>query len=86
MVFMLAAPVFAGDKTCIERWSDAAPVVSAKHLMTVEQLSALAPKYLGGNIVKATLCQENGSYIYTLVVRTRKGKLKSVTVDARDPF
>lgn len=82
-----AAPVALGrDKTCIERWSDAAPVVAANHLVNVEELTAKAPAKLGGSIVKATLCETNGSYTYALVLRTPKGKLESVTVDARDPF
>ncbi len=86
MIFMAPTLGVAGDKTCIDRWSEAAPVVAAKRLVKVEELSALAPKKLGGSIVKATLCQEDGSYIYSLVLRTTKGKLKSVTVDARRPF
>jgi len=84
MTFTGAA--LAGGKTCIERWSDAAPVVAAERLVNVEQLTAKAPHKLGGSIVKATLCETNGSYIYDLVLRSAKGQLKSVTVDARDPF
>lgn len=78
--------VSAREKVCIDRWSEAAPVVSAKRLVNVEELTAQAPKKLGGSIVKATLCESNGSYTYALVLRTAKGKLKSVTVDARNPF
>ncbi len=87
VVLTASAPMaLARDKTCIERWSDAAPVVAAERLVNVEELTAKAPKKLGGSIVKATLCESNGSYTYILVLRTAKGKLKSVTVDARDPF
>jgi len=86
-VLTTVVPVaLAADKTCIERWSDAAPLVVANGLVTVEVLTAKAPKKLGGSIVKATLCETNGSYTYALVLRTPKGRLKSVTVDARDPF
>lgn len=82
----LTGPTVARDTICIERWSDAAPVVAKQRLVNIEKLSAKAPKKLGGSIVKATLCKTNGSYTYSLVVRTTKGKLKSMTVDARNPF
>ena len=87
VILTAAAPTaLARNKVCIDRWSDAAPVVAANALVKVEELTAKAPKQLGGSIVKATLCETNGSYTYALVLRTTKGKLKSVTVDARDPF
>lgn len=76
----------AWAETCIDRWSEAAPIVAAMDLVKMEELSAHAPAKLGGSIVKATLCQQNGSYIYSLLLRTDKGRLKSITVDARDPF
>lgn len=77
----------ARDETCVARWSDAAPIVEANKLATIEALSAKASRKLGGSIVKATLCAaSNGGFTYDLVVRTAKGKLKSVTVDARNPF
>lgn len=91
-VGILTASVMAGpataarEQTCIDRWSDAAPIVADENLVNIEELSAKAPQKLGGAIVKATLCEKNGRFTYTLVVRTKRGKLKSVQVDARNPF
>lgn len=83
----LAAPATgARDKTCIDGWSDAAPIVADKKLVNIEELSAKAPQKFGGSIIKATLCEKNGRFTYSLVVRTKRGKLKSVQVDARNPF
>lgn len=79
-------PVQAADVHCIDGWSDAAPVVAANGLVKIESLSENAAQALGGAIVKATLCKSGSGYSYDLVVRTDKGRLKSVTVDARKPF
>ncbi len=76
----------AGEGGCIGDWSVAAPIVKQEGLVTIERLSAQAPSSLGGNIVKAMLCGEKGSYAYRLVVRTPGGQLKTVTVNARTPF
>lgn len=83
---LAVSTVNADAGSCIDRWSDAAPVVAANRLVDVEELASKAPKRLGGSIVKATLCKSNGDFTYDLVVRTGQGKLKSVTVDARNPF
>lgn len=72
---------------CFASWSDAAPVVKREALVAVEQVSALArPSLSGAEIVKTTLCEEQGRYIYRLLVREAKGHLKTVSVDARTPF
>jgi uncharacterized membrane protein YkoI len=71
---------------CIADWSIAAPIVYKEKLTTVEALSQLAEAKLPGSIVKTTLCEENGSYVYRLVLRDAQGRLSSRTVDARAPF
>jgi hypothetical protein len=88
---LLAAALSAGgalaaDSTCVDDWSIAAPIVKKEGLVTVEQLSALVRSRLEAIIVKCTLCEEKGGYVFHLVVRGANGKLKSVTVDARSPF
>ena len=55
-------------------------------LITVEALSRLAAAELPGAIVKTTLCEEKGSFVYRLLVRDPQGKLTAHTVDARAPF
>jgi uncharacterized membrane protein YkoI len=79
----LAAP---DEKACYPDWSVAAPIVKKEGLLPVEQLTPLARFSLNGEIVKVTLCIEAGAYVFRLVVRGKKGDLKTVTVDAKDPF
>lgn len=77
---------WAADTECYSDWSVAAPIVQAEGLMTVEDLSAAARKHMKGEIVKTTLCKENGGYVFRLVVRGADGRLKPMTVDAKTPF
>jgi uncharacterized membrane protein YkoI len=74
------------EETCFPDWSLAAPIVKQRGLVTVEQLSKLARHELSAEIVKATLCEEKGGFVFRLVVRGTNGQLKSVTVDAKAPF
>ena len=74
------------EKACYPDWSVAAPIVKKEGLIPVEQLTPLARFSLNGEILKVTLCVEAGSYVFRLVVRGAKGDLKTVTVDAKDPF
>lgn len=76
----------AGAEGCVADWSVAAPIVKEEGLVTVEELSKAASGRLSGDIVKATLCRENGIYVFRLVVKGVSGQLRTVTVDARRPF
>lgn len=78
-------PGRAGE-TCFADWSVAAPVVKKEGLATVEQLSQLAKSSGSGDIVRTTLCQDDGRFTYKIVVKDAKGQLKSLSVDARKPF
>jgi hypothetical protein len=72
--------------TCITDWSIAAPIVHKEGLATVEALSRLAVAKIAGVIVKTTLCEEKGAFVYRILVRDERGKLTNRTVDARTPF
>jgi uncharacterized membrane protein YkoI len=87
-VASIASPAFAApdEKACYPDWSVAAPIVKREGLIPVEQLTPLARFSLNGEILKVTLCFEAGNYVFRLVVRGAKGDLKTVTVDAKDPF
>ena len=88
MIFLaagLAAPALADDG-CIDDWSTAAPVVKEEGLANVETVTELARSKVKGDVVKVTLCREDGRYVYRLVLRTATGKHKSLTVDAKEPF
>ncbi len=80
------APVAeAADGDCYPDWSVAAGIVEAEKLVTVDKLISGAKTSIPGDIVKTTLCEEGGKYVFRLVVRN-KGSLKTVTVDAHEPF
>ncbi|HWK32885.1 MAG TPA: hypothetical protein VNR51_04305 [Hyphomicrobium sp.] len=71
---------------CFPDWSIAAPIVHAEKLATVETLSSIAARQIPGIIVKTTLCEDDGVFVYRIVVREADGKLTNRTVDARSPF
>jgi hypothetical protein len=75
---------FAGG--CYADWSVAAPIVRKEGLATVEQLSAQARVRFAGDIVRTTLCEEQGGFVYRLVIRDHDGGYRNKTVDARLPF
>ena len=82
----VALPQVGATESCIADWSIAAPIVHKEGLTTVEVLSRIVATELAGVIVKTTLCESNGGFVYRIVVRDEHGKLMSRTVDARAPF
>ena len=85
---MGSAPIQAEEKTiCYETWSEAAPLVKEKGLVSVRDLSILAKKELKGTVIKTTLCRDSdGELVYKIVLKGEDGKLISKTVNARQPF
>ena len=79
-----AADAQAGE--CFASWSEAAPVVKREGLATIERVNRLARDRAAAEIVNGKLCQDSGRYVYRLVVREANGPLKTLIVDARDPF
>jgi len=79
-----AAPAEASS--CFDDWSDAAPVMLQERLLGTKELHELARRRLPGDLVHVTLCQEGSRYVYRLLVRDARGRLNTVTVDARKPF
>jgi hypothetical protein len=75
----------ADDNECFSDWSIAAALVQSEKLVTVDKLISGAKTSIPGEIIKTTLCKEDGRFVFRLVVR-HKGTLKTVTVDAREPF
>ena len=88
LLFALAcftsAPARAGG--CYADWSEAAPIVHKEGLTTIEALAKTARDKFSGDIVKTTLCEENGGFVYRLLIREPAGRLVNRTVDARTPF
>jgi uncharacterized membrane protein YkoI len=71
---------------CYADWSEAAPIVMKEGLTTIEVLAQTARAKISGDIVKTTLCEENGGFVYRLLIREPAGRLVNRTVDARLPF
>jgi len=85
-MLLALAPLPAHAGGCYADWSEAAPVVMKEGLTTIEALAKTARGKLSGDIVKTTLCEENGSFVYRLLIREQAGRLVNRTVDARLPF
>lgn len=79
-------PVNAGGGRCYADWSVAAPIVKQEGLVSVETLTKRAKTKISGEIVRTTLCEEHGEFVYRLVVKEPSGRLASRTVNARAPF
>lgn len=76
----------AREGSCFTDWSVAAPIVKREGLVSVEHLSDLVREKLKAHIVKATLCERDGRYVFLVVIRPERGKLRTITVNAREPF
>lgn len=83
---VLSAPERVSAATCLSNWAEAAQVVTREKLVTVEALTALTRNLLAGDLVRTSLCEENGRYVYKIVVREPGGSLRNLAVDARKPF
>jgi uncharacterized membrane protein YkoI len=90
LVWLAAAsaplPAAAQGEPCFADWAAASAVVKAEGLVTVDQLTKLAPARLGGDVVRTTLCETRAGYVYKLVIRDAAGQIKTITVDAKKPF
>ena len=71
---------------CFNGWSDAVPVVEREALTPVRELHTQARQRNIGEIVRITLCSDNGRFVYHLLVRQPPGRVVQMIVDARHPF
>lgn len=72
---------------CFATWSEAEVVARKNALVAVEQVSTLARSSMSGaEVVKTTLCEEDGRFVYRLVLREARGHLRTMSVDAKMPF
>jgi hypothetical protein len=89
-VAFLVIPFCANASTppdsCFAAWSDAAPVVHREALTAVRDLHTQARQRNLGDVVRVTLCTEEGRFVYRLIVREPQGRVVPMTVDARQPF
>ena len=71
---------------CYADWSEAAEIVRSKALVTAKDVRERARIGQIGDVVRMTLCEDKGRYVYRLVVREAKGQVIKLTVDAKAPF
>ena len=71
---------------CYTDWSTAVPVVQREALTAVREIHNQARQRKVGDVVRVTLCTEQGRFVYRLLVREPKGQIVPMTVDARRPF
>ncbi len=81
------APAAVGEQMrCFDNWSDAAPIVLREKLLPARDIHVWARKRLKGKVIRMTLCQEGERYIYRVLVREPKGRIRNRTVEARGPL
>lgn len=81
------APAAIGQSVrCFDDWSDAAPIVLREKLVPARDIHAWARKRLKGKIIRVTLCQDGDRYMYRLLVREPKGRIRNRMVEARAPL
>jgi uncharacterized membrane protein YkoI len=81
------APAAIGQSVrCFDDWSDAAPIVLREKLVPARDIHAWARKRLKGKVVRVTLCQDGERYIYRILVREPKGRIRNRNVEARGPL
>jgi hypothetical protein len=81
------APAAIGESVrCFEDWSDAAPIVQSERLIPTRELQSWVRKRLKGKVIRVTLCQDGDRYIYRLLVREPKGRIRHRTVEAKGPL
>jgi uncharacterized membrane protein YkoI len=83
-----AAPAAASPQTarCFDNWSEAALIVGREALTSAKTVHEAARERRMGDLVRITLCQEAGRYVYRLVLHVPAGRVVNMTVDARTPF
>ncbi len=87
LIALSPAPAAIGQSVrCFEDWSDAAPIVQSEGLVPTRELQSWVRKRLKGKVIRVTLCQDGDRYIYRLLVREPKGRIRNRTVEAKGPL
>lgn len=88
-IVAMASPLQAADARldrCYDDWSSAAPIVRREELMPTKDVNEQARARKLGDLVRITLCERRGQFVYRLVLLEPKGRLVEQIVDARRPF
>ncbi len=78
---VLAAAGQAAGEDCVP-WKEAASIIAKNSLLPANTIYQMVQTRMGGQIIHASLCDDNGRFFYKLVVLGTKGDVSNVTVDA----
>lgn len=74
------------DKACITSWSHASSIAKTEKLVSASKVLKQAKTRLKGKVLSISLCKRGSDFTYKLVFHNRKGRVKNVEVNARQPF
>ncbi len=78
----LAAPQAPAVGTCVENWSDAAPIVAQEGLIPTRDVHLFARRQHASDLVHIKLCMEETGYVYRLLLRDEQGRLTHLKINA----
>lgn len=78
----LAAPAAPAPGTCLDDWSDAAPIVVSEGLTPARDIQIHARRHYASDLVRITLCREEGGYVYRLLLRDDRGRINHLKINA----
>ena len=64
-------------------WKSAGALISQNSLIPGNVIYKKVQSKTGGKVISANLCENNGKFVYKMVVLGKKGDVKKLTVDAR---
>jgi uncharacterized membrane protein YkoI len=79
---MLTAAVPHARAGCVP-WKSAGALISQNSLIPGNVIYKKVQSKTGGKVISANLCENNGTFVYKMVVLGKKGDVKKLTVDAR---
>jgi uncharacterized membrane protein YkoI len=79
MLTAASAPAKAG---CVP-WKSAGALISQNSLIPGNVIYNMVQGKTGGKVISATLCENNGKFVYKMVVLGKKGDVTNLNVDAR---
>ena len=78
----MTAAVPPAHADCVP-WKSAGAIISQNSLVPGNVIYKKVQSKTGGKVISATLCENNGRFVYKMVVLGKKGDVKNLTVDAR---
>lgn len=70
------------ESRCWSDWTTAAPVVRREALRPAKEATALAQAKVPGRMLTISLCEDQGRYVYRMLILSPAGTVLTVTEDA----